>query len=43
MEEPIYISVSGDEDDQPVVPRPPPPIYHVLEELEQEMNENDGV
>ena len=29
-EEPIYISVSGDEED---VPPKPPPIYHVLEDL----------
>lgn len=29
-EEPIYISVSGDEEEEPVKD---PPIYHVLEDL----------
>jgi hypothetical protein len=29
-EEPIYISVSGDEEEVPIKP---PPIYHVLEDL----------
>lgn len=33
-EEPIYICVDGEEEEE--VPIKPPPIYHVLEDLRQE-------